>query len=84
VDAERESSGITISLRDGRMASVKLGPLLGSPENRLSAEQLEMKFTDCVRNAVRPLPDETVHAAARAFLHVEDVQNVSELLRSFI
>jgi 2-methylcitrate dehydratase PrpD len=84
IDAVQEVGGITLRLRDGRAATVTTGLPLGSPENGLSIEQLEMKFADCARNAVRPLPDDTVHAAAHAILHLEEMQDVSRLLRPFV
>ena len=84
VDAGQETGGITISLRDGRSASGRIGSPLGSPENRLSIDQLTMKFMDCARNAVRPLSDDAVRMAAHTILHFEEVQDVSELLRRFI
>jgi 2-methylcitrate dehydratase PrpD len=84
IDVGQETGGITIRLRDGRTTTVRIGPPLGSPENRLSIEQLEMKFEDCARNAVRPLPDDAVRAAADTILHLEDVHDVSVLLRPFV
>jgi 2-methylcitrate dehydratase PrpD len=83
VDAVQVIGGITICLRDGRTATATIGPPLGSPENRLNIEQLTMKFADCARNAVRPLPDDVVRAAAHTILHLEELQDVSELLRPF-
>jgi hypothetical protein len=43
-----------------------------------------MKFADCASNAVRPLSDAAVRAAAHTILHLEDMGNVSELLRHFV
>jgi 2-methylcitrate dehydratase PrpD len=51
----RGKSGITILLGDGRTVTAAVRLPLGSRENRLNAEQLTVKFTDCARNAVRPL-----------------------------
>jgi 2-methylcitrate dehydratase PrpD len=81
--AGQETSAITIRLRGGRTATAKLGPPLGSPENRLSVEQLTMKFADCARHAVRPLSDDAVQAAIQMIRHLEEVPNVSDLLRHF-
>jgi 2-methylcitrate dehydratase PrpD len=83
VAAEQDTSGITIRLRDGRTATARVGPPLGSPENRLSDEQLALKFADCARHAVRPLSDDAVHAAVQMIGHLEEVPNVSDLLRHF-
>jgi 2-methylcitrate dehydratase PrpD len=83
VASGREKSAITIRLRDGRAATVQEGPPLGSPKNRLSAEQLTMKFADCARHAVRPVADDAAHAAIHMIGHLEEVPNVSDLLRHF-
>ena len=82
--AGREKSGVTIPLHDGRLATATVGLPLGSPENRLSDEQLTMKFTDCARNALRPLSDDAVHAAIHMIRHLEEVPNVSERLCHFV
>jgi 2-methylcitrate dehydratase PrpD len=84
VAGEPDESGITLSLRDGRMAIATVGRPLGSPDNRLSADQLAMKFADCARNAVRPLSDDTMQAAIRMIRGLEDVPNTGELLRHFV
>jgi 2-methylcitrate dehydratase PrpD len=83
VDAGQAGAGVTVRLRDGRTATVKLGPPLGSPQNRLSAEQLEMKFVDCARNAVRRLPDDVVRAAASRIRRLEELQDIGDLVRDF-
>ena len=84
VHVGRATGGVTVRLRDGRSAAAEIGTPLGSPENRLSIEQLKMKFADCARNAVRPLPDDAVQAATRTILDLENVPDVSFLLRHFI
>src|SRR5262249_46479563 len=84
VAAGQERSGVAIRLHDGRTASATVGQPLGSPENRLSTEQMTGKFTDCARNAVRPLSDDAVHAAINMIRHLEEVPDVSTLLRHFV
>ena len=84
VASGQEKSAITIRLRDGRAATVQVGPPLGSPANRLSAEQLTMKFADCARHAVRPVSDDAVHAAIHMIRHLDEMPDVSELPRHFI
>lgn len=84
VEAERHKSGVAVSLRDGCTAIATIGRPLGSPENRLSADQLAMKFADCARNAVRPLSDDTVQAAIRMVRRLENVRDTGELLCHFI
>jgi 2-methylcitrate dehydratase PrpD len=84
IEVGHEKAAVAISLRDGRTATATTGSPLGSPENRLSIEQLGMKFADCARNAVRPLSDDVVREAAHAILHLEEMQDVSDLLRHFV
>ncbi|HSZ88899.1 MAG TPA: MmgE/PrpD family protein [Acetobacteraceae bacterium] len=84
IDAGHEKAAVAISLRDGRTATVATGSPFGSPENRLSVEQLRMKFADCARNAVRPLSDDAVREAAHAILHLDEMQDVGDLLRHFV
>jgi 2-methylcitrate dehydratase PrpD len=84
VAAERHKSGVTVLLRDGRKATATVGRPLGSPDNRLSADQLAMKFVDCARNAVRPLSEDTVQAAIRMIRDLEDIPDTGELLRHFM
>jgi 2-methylcitrate dehydratase PrpD len=81
--AGQETSAITVRLRGGRTATAKVGSPLGSPENRLSVAQLTAKFADCARHAVRPLSDDAVQAAIHMIRHLEEVPNVSDLLRHF-
>jgi 2-methylcitrate dehydratase PrpD len=80
---EPQESGVTIRLRNGRSASARLDKPLGSPANPISIEQLRMKFSDCARNAVRPLADQLVINTPDAILHLESVPDVSTLLRQF-
>jgi 2-methylcitrate dehydratase PrpD len=84
VPGERHKSGVTVSLRDGRKASATVGQPLGSPDDRLSADQLAMKFADCARNAVRLVSDDRVRAAIQMIRHLEDVPDTGELLHHFI
>jgi 2-methylcitrate dehydratase PrpD len=84
VAGEREKSEVTLSLRDGLTASATVAQPLGSPGNRLSADQLATKFADCALNAVRPLSDDTVQAAIHMIRCLEDVPNIGELLRHFV
>lgn len=81
---EDANGGVTVTLRNGRMATATVGLPLGSPGNRLSMEQLTMKFADCAGNAVRPLSEDAVHAAVHMMRHLEEAPNVSDLLHHFV
>jgi 2-methylcitrate dehydratase PrpD len=74
---------VTVTLRDGRTAAIETRKPLGSPENQLSIAQLQTKFADCARNAVRPVPESAVEQAANVIPHLDDVENVSVLSTQF-
>lgn len=84
VAGEWPNSGVAVSRRDGRVANATVGRPLGSPDNRLSDDQPAMTFADCARNAVQPLPDDTVRTAIDTIRHPEDLPNTGELLRHFV
>jgi 2-methylcitrate dehydratase PrpD len=84
VAGEWHESGITVSLRDGRTTTATVGQPLGSPDNRMSADQLAVKFADCACNAVRPLSNHRVQAAIHMIRHLEDLPHIGELLRHFV
>jgi len=84
VPGEWQRSGVAVSLRDGRKASATAGQPLGAPDNRLSADQLAIKFADCAANAVRPVSDAAVRAAIRMIGRLEDLSNIGELLDHFV
>jgi 2-methylcitrate dehydratase PrpD len=77
-------SGVTATLRDGRTATAQVGTPLGSPHNRLSIAQLQSKFLDCARNAVRPVTDAAAAAAVQLILRLEDAANVHALSEPFV
>ena len=77
------TAGVSVTLEDGRSATVAAGAPLGSPENRLSGAQLEAKFADCARNAVRPIADDTIGRAVQMFRTLETVETSSALSRLF-
>ena len=79
--AQRDLLGTVL---EANMAVISVEQTKVSVQQNTSIEQLTIKFTDCARNAVRPLSDETVRAATHTILSLEDVQDVNELLRHFV
>jgi 2-methylcitrate dehydratase PrpD len=68
---------------NGRSVTIEATEPIGSPEKPLSDAQFEAKFRDCARNAVRPLPGETVDAVIAAMRQLETLSDARELLRLF-
>ena len=79
----KRSLSITVRRAGGRSVTVEATNPIGSPEKPLSDAQLEAKFHDCARNAVRPLPDASVDAALAAIGRLEMLADARELLTPF-
>ena len=77
-------ASVCVNLHDGRTATIEVGKPLGSPQNPLSIAQLQTKFADCARNAVRPLADDAIAKAVHVILNLEDVDNAGVLSDLFV
>ncbi len=79
----KRSLSITVRRADGRSTTVEATDPIGSPEKPLSDTQLEAKFRDCARNAVRPPSDASIDTVLAAIARLEMVADVRELLTPF-
>jgi 2-methylcitrate dehydratase PrpD len=79
----RGSLGITVQRTGGRSVTVEASDPIGSPEKPLTNAQLETKFRDCARNAVRPLPDERLDGLLAAIGRLETLPDAHELITAF-
>src|SRR6266404_4129389 len=79
----RGSLSITVQRTDGRSVTVEASDPIGSPEKPLTDAQLEAKFHDCARNAVRPLPDASVDGVLAAIGRLETLPDARELMTPF-
>jgi 2-methylcitrate dehydratase PrpD len=77
------SLSITVRRDGGHSVTIEAADPIGSPEKPLSDAQMEAKFRDCVRNAVRHLSDADVDAALAAIRHLHTLEDVAELLEPF-
>jgi 2-methylcitrate dehydratase PrpD len=79
----KRSLSITVRRTDGRSVTVESTDPIGSPQKPLSRTELEAKFRDCARNAVRPLSDAKVDAVLAAIDRLESSADARELLTPF-
>ena len=77
------SMSITVRRTQGHSVTVEATGPTGSPEKPLSDAQFEVKFRDCARNAVRPLPHASVDAALAMIAQLETRADARELLTPF-
>jgi 2-methylcitrate dehydratase PrpD len=77
------SLSITVQRTDGRSLTVEASDPIGSPEKPLTDAQLEAKFRDCARNALKPLPEASVDAALAGIGRLETLPDVRELTVPF-
>ena len=68
---------------DGRSVTVEASEPIGSPEKPLTDAQLEAKFRDCARNAVRPLSDASLDGLLAAIGRLETLPDARELMTAF-
>ena len=79
-DRPRGTLSITVQRTDGRSITVETTDPIGSPEKPLTSVQLEAKFRDCARNAVRPLFDASVDGLLAAIGRFETLPDARELM----
>ena len=79
-DRPRGSLSITVKRTDGRSVTVDASDPIGSPQKPLTNAQLEAKFRDCARNAVRPLSDASVDELLAAIGRFETLPVARELM----
>ncbi|MFC2001529.1 MmgE/PrpD family protein [Chloroflexota bacterium] len=73
---------IEIKLKDGRvLRSEKKGLRHGHPQRPISNEVLIEKFRECASYSVRPMPEENVEEIINMVGHLEEVDDVSQIVR---
>jgi 2-methylcitrate dehydratase PrpD len=77
------SLSITVRRTGGHSVTIEATDPIGSPHKPLSDAQLEVKFRDSARNAVRLLSDAEVDAALAAIRQLHTLEDVGELLKPF-
>ena len=77
------SLSITVRGRGGRSLTIEASDPIGSPKKPVSNAQLEAKFRDCARNAVRQLSDADVDAILAVISRLNRVADAGELLQLF-
>ena len=70
--------GVRITMRDGRVLEAELPHQRGGPENPLSADEVRAKFHE---NAGLALPEAAVDSLEEAILSLEQLEDVTGLLR---
>jgi 2-methylcitrate dehydratase PrpD len=79
----RGSLSVTVQRTDGRSVTVEASDPIGSPEKPLTDAQLDAKFRDCARNAVRPLSDGSLDGGLGAIRRLETLPDAQELMAAF-
>jgi 2-methylcitrate dehydratase PrpD len=75
-----ERSASLVQRTDGRSITVETTDPIGSLEKPLTSVQLEAKFRDCTRNAVRPLAHARVDELLAAVGGLETSSDARELM----
>jgi 2-methylcitrate dehydratase len=76
-DATTPAAKTTIRTKDGRTLIKQMDFPRGTPKNRMSDEEIRNKFVECTRTL---MTIEQVDRIADACLHLEQVENIGELM----
>ena len=82
-DRKKGELSITVTRTGGRSVTIEASDPIGSPHKPLTNAQLEAKFRDCAKNAVRPLSDTSIDAALVAIGRLETLADARELMMPF-
>jgi len=72
---------IEVVCAGGATSSVTVGPLLGSPDNPLTREQLEVKFRDCAAHALEPVGETSVDRIISLIMGPDAMGDSRELIK---
>jgi 2-methylcitrate dehydratase PrpD len=78
------SVSITVRRTDGRSVTVEASHPTGSPEKPLTNAQLEDKFRDCGRNAVKPQSGASLDGLLAAIGRLETLSDARALMTAFV
>ncbi|MBI4307795.1 MAG: MmgE/PrpD family protein [Chloroflexi bacterium] len=82
LDSPDGRTSVTVTLTDGRkLTSEHVGPPSGHPDNPLSLDDLVERYRDCVRYGPKALAPERTERAKDMLLRLEDVGDVTEVIR---
>lgn len=78
-------STVEIVMKDGkRLTSKSVVFAKGHPQNPLTFNELVEKFRDCVSHSAKPLPKDNIERAIDLCDHLEDVGDVSQIVRLLV
>ncbi len=72
---------VRVEMEDGAAYEKRVDVVYGHPKNRMKWEDLATKFRDCASFAKRKFAAEEIDSIAEAIEHLEDVDDVSEIMR---
>lgn len=72
---------VEVKTRDGRVLRCKAQSVPGGPDNPAGWEQLEAKFRDCMSFSARPVSPEKIEQAIALIRDLENVKDVTEIVR---
>ncbi len=73
---------VRVELKNGTVYDERIDIVYGHPQNRMQWQDLVQKFTDCASYCKRDLSKEQIDKIASMVEHLEDMEDVSELLEA--
>lgn len=72
---------VEIKTTDGKLYSKRVDAPYGSPDNPMNFDAMSQKLKDCGDNAAKPLPDKNLEKLVHIISHLEEVDDVGEIMR---
>lgn len=75
---------VEVALKNGERAALRIDAVKGHPSNPMSFDDCAQKFWNCAPFAARPLERSKLERAVEEVRHLEDVADVSDLVRLLV
>jgi hypothetical protein len=72
---------VEIRTRDGRVLTCQPDGVPGDPRHPVKPATLEAKFRDCMSFAAKPIPAANIEAAIAEIANLENLDDVTEIIR---
>ena len=72
---------IEAKVRDGLLLSNRADFAYGHPKNPISMDHLIAKFQECCKHSVKPLSPDSIEQVVYLVTHIEEVKDISEIVR---
>jgi len=81
---ELEPGRVQITMKDGNVYTEQVNLPLGTPSNPLTFADCEVKFRDCIKHSIKPIPAANADQLVNLIKDLEKVSDIKELVESAV